>query len=318
MITERLNIQYPIIQGGMGNSSDPILAASISEAGGLGTIGCGTDSADTVREKIKETKRRTAIPFSLNIPLSMNEEKEQLLALAIDERIPIVSLSAGNPKAYIPVLKRHGIIVLCVVASLKQAIKAEAAGADILVVEGFEAAGINASTEMTTLTLVPLICERVGIPVVAAGGIADGRGLAAVVMLGAAGIQMGTRFIATKEAPYSTKYKEKLLLAADDATVIVGRSHGQVRRILKGSYAERLLQNESRLSLHHYKQWTSEEIHRIGAMEGDDDRGFMNGGQIAGIINDLPSVQDLLHQVMKEAQETMRVKQSWFDAFSVN
>ncbi|MDP4164704.1 MAG: nitronate monooxygenase, partial [Bacillota bacterium] len=189
-LTELLNIRYPIIQGGMGNISNSILAAAVSNAGGLGTIGAGTMNPDEVEYLLVDTKKRTDNPFAVNIALSVSPYVKEILALVKKYAVPIVSLSAGNPAPYIPALHANGIKVVTVVASVKQATKAESAGADVVVAEGYEAAGINSPLETTTMTLVPQIVRALNIPVVAAGGIADGRGLAAALMLGASGVQM--------------------------------------------------------------------------------------------------------------------------------
>ncbi len=201
-ICDQLSITYPIIQGGMGNISNASLTAAVSEAGGLGTIGCGTMRPEEIETIILETKNRTQRPFALNIAISVTPYIQELVQLAIQHQIPVVSLSAGNPVSIIPELHQHGIKVIAVVASVKHAQKAEAAGADLLVAEGFEAAGINSNLELTTFTLIPQITNAVSIPVIAAGGIGDGKGMAAAFMLGASGVQMGTRLIATKEAPF--------------------------------------------------------------------------------------------------------------------
>ena len=222
-----LNIESPIIQGGMGNISNAPLTTAISEAGGLGTIGVGTRTPEEVQEMILEVKRKTKKPFALNIPITVTEHLREMLDLAITHQIPIVSLSAGNPGPYIPLLHEHGIKVIVVVASVKHAQKAEKAGADLVVAEGYEAAGINSDLEITTFALIPQIANAVSIPVVAAGGIADGKGLAAALALGASGVQMGTRFIATKEAPMHPSYKQLLLDASDTDTVIFGRTIGK-------------------------------------------------------------------------------------------
>ena len=228
-----LDIQWPIIQGGMGNISNAPLTSAISEAGGLGTIGVGTRTPEEVQEIILEVKEKTNKPFALNIPITVTNYLKEMLDLAITHQIPVVSLSAGNPGPYIPFLHEHGIKVIVVVASVKHAQKAEKAGADLLVAEGYEAAGINSDLEITTFSLIPQIANAVSIPVVAAGGIADGRGLAAALALGASGVQMGIRFIATQEAPMHASYKQMLVDASDTETVIFGRTVGKVRRILK-------------------------------------------------------------------------------------
>lgn len=301
-----LNIKHPILQGGMGNISDPGLAAAVSEAGGLGTIGVGTMPIHEVEEKIKQMKEATTKPCCVNIPLSVHPNVEEIMNLVINYRIPVVSLSAGNPAPYIKRFHAHGIKVICVTAAVKQAVKAEASGADVIVCEGYEAAGINSNLESTTMTLVPQIAKHVSVPLVAAGGIADGRGLAAALSLGASGVQMGTRFIATKEAPYHSEYKNKILEATDSATTIVGRPYNKIRRLMKTPYSEVLLQKESKgMTQQEFMEMTSEAIHIKGALHGQMEDGFINSGQIAGLIADCPSVHDLIQGMLKEADSTL-------------
>lgn len=301
-ICELLSIQYPIIQGGMGNISHASLTAAVSEAGGLGTIGAGTMTPREVEAIILETKRKTRAPFAVNIALTVSPYVSDLVDLVIKHRIPVVTLSAGNPGPFIPVFHEHDIKVIVVVASVKHAQKAEAAGADLLVAEGFEAAGINSSLELTTFTLIPQITKTVSIPVIAAGGIGDGKGLAAAFVLGAVGVQMGTRLIATQDGRFSEEYKEKLIQANGVDTQIVGRSVGRVRRVLKTGYTERLLQAEKNgISLEEFNELTSEDKHIIGALMGDTDNGFINSGQVAGLISDIPTVKGLFSNMIEEA-----------------
>nr|WP_264805948.1 DUF561 domain-containing protein [Cytobacillus sp. NCCP-133] len=306
MLLSTLNIKYPIIQGGMGNISNAILTAAVSEAGGLGTIGAGTMLPDEVEKIIMETKRRTEKPFAVNLALSVCPHVKEILSLVIKHKVPVVSLSAGNPAPFIPKLHENGVKVISVAASVRQAMKAEAAGADIIVAEGYEAAGINSALETTTLALVPQIVSRVSVPVAAAGGIADGKGLAAMLALGASGVQMGTRFIATKEAPFHPDYKKKIIEASDHATVIVGRSVGRIRRVLSTGYAYKLLDIENKgVSLEDFNSLTTEKFHKIGALEGNGDKGFMNSGQISGLIADLPSVKELLDRMVNDASHQL-------------
>lgn len=298
-----LNIKYPIIQGGMGNISNAILTAAVSEAGGLGTIGAGTMTPSEIEEIIKETLKLTKNPIAVNIALSVSPFVKEILSLIIKYNIPIVSLSAGNPAPFIAKLRVYNVKTISVVATVRQAMKAEAAGADVIVAEGYEAAGINSNYETTTLVLIPQIAQTVKIPVVAAGGIADGSGLAAALTIGASGVQMGTRFIATKEAPFHEKYKEMIMEANDHHTVIVGRSVGRIRRVLTTAYTEKILEREKKgLALDDYYHLTSEEFHRRGAIHGDYENGYMNSGQIAGLIKDIPTVQDLIDKMMSDAQ----------------
>ncbi|WP_394140711.1 NAD(P)H-dependent flavin oxidoreductase [Cytobacillus oceanisediminis] len=301
-LTSVLNIKYPIIQGGMGNISNAILTAAVSEAGGLGTIGAGTMGPHEVEDIIVETKRRTEKPFAVNVALSVSPYVKEILSLVIKHKVPVVSLSAGNPAPFISKLHENGVKVITVAASVRQAIKAEAAGADIIVAEGYEAAGINSSLETTTLVLIPQIVNKVSVPVAAAGGIGDGKGLAAMLALGASGVQMGTRFIATKEAPFHTEYKKKIIEATDHETVIIGRSVGRIRRVLSTGYAHKLLNIEKEgISLEKFNTLTSEDYHKKGALEGNGEEGFMNSGQISGLIADLPTVKELLDKMMGDA-----------------
>ena len=302
-----LSIQYPIIQGGMGNISNAILTSAVSNAGGLGTIGCGTMNPDEIEQIITETKGRTEQPFALNIALTVSDYVDEIIQLAIKHNVSAISLSAGNPAPYIPILKQNGIRTIVLVASVRHAQKAEKTGADILVAEGYEAAGINSSLELTTFTLVPQIVKKVAIPVFAAGGIGDGKGLAAALMLGASGVQIGTRFIATAEAPFHPYYKEKLLQANGEDTQILGRSYGRVRRVLKGAYVEQLANLEKEgMTFTEFQQKTSEKYHVKGAMDGDFDNGYVNSGQVAGLIDHVPSVRELLETIISDASSQMK------------
>ncbi|MGA5688881.1 NAD(P)H-dependent flavin oxidoreductase [Cytobacillus pseudoceanisediminis] len=302
ILTDILNIKYPIIQGGMGNISNAILTAAVSEAGGLGTIGAGTMPPEEVEKVIEETRSLTNKPFAVNVALSVSPYVKEILSLVIKHNVPAVSLSAGNPAPFIPKLHEKGVKVIAVAASVRQALKAETAGADIIAAEGYEAAGINSSLETTTLVLIPQITGVVSVPVVAAGGIGDGKGLAAMLALGASGVQMGTRFIATKEAPFHPQYKQKIIEASDHETLIVGRSVGRIRRVLSTGYANKLLDYEKQgISLDEFNKLTSEDYHKIGAINGNGDEGFMNSGQIAGLIADLPSVKELLDNMIEDA-----------------
>ncbi|MFL8935466.1 NAD(P)H-dependent flavin oxidoreductase [Rossellomorea oryzaecorticis] len=302
-LTEILNIDVPILQGGMGNISNAPLTAAVSEAGALGTIGVGTMDVDEVESIIIETKNLTTKPFALNIPIAITPHLQEMVRLVVKHGVPVVSLSAGNPTPLIPYFHEHGVKVICVVASKKQAVKAEQAGADIIVGEGYEAAGINSNLETTTLALIPQLVDAVSIPVAAAGGIGDGRGLASMLALGASGVQMGTRLIATKEAPFHENYKTALLDAKDDSTVIVGRSVGKVRRVMKAPYSAELLQKEKEgVPAEEFGRLTSEDFHRIGALEGKLDRGFINGGQISGLVSDIPTVKELIEKMMRDAE----------------
>ncbi len=300
-VVQTLGIKTPIIQGGMGNISHAALTASVSEAGGLGTIGAGTMSVNKIEEIIREIRVLTDKPFAINVPLTVHPEVKQLFSLILKEKVPVVSLSAGNPAPYIQPLKEEGIKVICVVANPKQAKKAEAHGADIVVAEGYEAAGINSVEERTTFTLIPAVASAVNIPVIAAGGVGDGRGLLAAFALGAQGVQLGTRLVATKDAKLHDNYKQALLEQTE--TVITGRPFHKVRRLLKTDYAEELLANQERMKPEEFDEKTNEDRHIKGAVEGKLKEGHLNAGQVTSIINDLPTVEELFRRMEKEAQE---------------
>ncbi|WP_114571445.1 NAD(P)H-dependent flavin oxidoreductase [Exiguobacterium flavidum] len=311
-ICQRLGIRLPIIQGGMGNISNAPLTAAVSNAGGLGTIGCGTMTPGEVDRLITETRRLTDQPFALNIALTVSPYTEELIELAISREIPVVSLSAGNPAPYVERLHAAACQVIALVASVKHALKAEAAGVDYLVAEGFEAAGINSNLELTTFTLIPQITDRVSIPVFAAGGIGDGRGLAAAFLLGAAGVQLGTRLIATAEADVHINYKQHLLQSDDGGTRIIGRSVGRVRRVLDGPYVEQVIEAEKDgMTVERFNERTAEAFHVKGAIEGDETKGYVNAGLVSGMIADVPTVEELFGRMMEEAKESVtRVEKS--------
>ncbi|PUB13890.1 nitronate monooxygenase family protein [Paenisporosarcina sp. OV554] len=313
-VCEMLQIDFPIIQGGMGNISNAQLTAAVSEAGGLGTIGCGTMTPSEVEKIILQTKAKTNKKFAINIAINVSPYTEELIDLVIKHNVPVVSLSAGNPVPFIAKLHEHGVTVIALVASVKHAQKAEAAGVDILVAEGFEAAGINSTLELTTFTLIPQIVKNVKVPVIAAGGIGDGKGLAAALMLGASGVQIGTRLIATKEAPFHEVYKQSLVNASDTETLIVGRSVGMIRRMLKTPYSMKLDEREKEgMTRAQYSELTTEKQHVIGAIEGDMKNGFINSGQIAGLIDHIPYVKELIESMIEEASNQISHSKSELD-----
>lgn len=310
-VCDILSIKYPIIQGGMGNVSNAQLAAAISNAGALGTLGVGTMSPAEVEEMILETASKTSNPFAVNVPLTVASNVKEIFQLIIKHQVPVVSLSAGNPAPYIPKLKEQGIKVICVAASVYHAKKAEDAGADLIVAEGYEAAGLNSPFETTTMTLIPQVADAIRIPLIAAGGIGDGRGLAAAMMLGAEGVQLGTRFIAVQEAPFHVRYKQALVSAGDRDTIVVGRTVGRIRRVMRAPYAETLLTKETEgISLEQFNEMTTEDQHIAGAVHGNLEQGFINSGQIAGLIKDLPTVKELITTMMSDAASAIRKKEN--------
>ncbi|WP_078597481.1 NAD(P)H-dependent flavin oxidoreductase [Evansella clarkii] len=307
ILCEKLSITYPIIQGGMGNVSNAPLTGAISQAGALGTIGAGTMAPDELESLILDVKKLTDRPFCINIPITVQPYLKEVVQLVEKHCIPVVSLSAGNPAKLAKHFKDQGVKVICVVASVRQAQKAEQAGADVIVGEGYEAAGINSNFETTTLTLIPQLVKAVSVPVAAAGGIGDGRGLAAMLSLGVYGVQMGTRFIATEEALVHKDYKRLIVEASDTDTVVVGRTVGRIRRLLNTEYAKKLAEKEeSGVTAEEFGELTNEDRHISGAIQGNLADGHLNSGQIAGIVDDLPPVSELIRRMMAEAEEAAK------------
>ena len=240
-ITKLLGIEYPIIQGGMAGVAEYHLAAAVSEAGGLGIIGAGGAPAEFVREQIQKTKEKTDKPFGVNIML-MNPEADAIARVVVEEGVKVVTTGAGNPGKYMAMWKEAGVKVIPVVASVAMAKMMERAGADAVVAEGMESGGHIGSA--TTMTLVPQVVDAVKIPVIAAGGIADGRGFAAAFMLGAEAVQMGTRFVVAKESIVHENYKQKLIKAKDIDSEVTGRSTGHPIRVLRNDMARKYLEME--------------------------------------------------------------------------
>jgi enoyl-[acyl-carrier protein] reductase II len=311
-----LGISYPMIQGGMGNISPAELCVAVSKSGGLGQVGVGNLPSESVEDKLRKVTEelKGEFPFGVNVPISVHPQLEEVMQLIVKYNVPVVSLSAGNPKPWIPRLKEHGITVMVVVGTVSQALKAEAAGADIVIGEGFEAAGKNSPKELTTMTLIPQLARRLNVPVVAAGGIGDGHGLLAALSLGASGVQLGTRLIATQEAHVHSDYQQAILQANDEGTLVVGRRYGLVTRVLDTSYAQMIKQAEKEgMSLEEYMISMDEESHERGAIQGLLDQGHVNAGQISGAIQQIPSVEDLFKEMMGEAKEQLDQLNTWFN-----
>ena len=285
-VTEILNTEYPIIQGGMAWVAEFHLASAVSEAGGLGMIGAGGASAGWVREQIQEVKKRTKRPFGVNLML-MNPEADDIAKVLVEEQVPIVTTGAGSPEKYMKLWKENGIKVIPVVASVAMAKRMERCGADAVIAEGTEAGGHIG--ENTTMVLVPQIADAVTIPVIAAGGIADGRGMAAVFMLGAQGVQMGTAFIATKEANVHEQYKNCILRAKDIDSRVTGRTTGHPVRILRNQMVKEYLRLEKEgASFEELEQLTLGGL-RKAVVEGNVTEGSVMAGQIAGLVHEIKS-----------------------------
>jgi len=302
-ITQLFNIEYPIIQAGMVWVSGWKLASSVSNEGGLGLIGSGSMKPDLLREHIQKCKAATSKPFGVNIPL-LRGDADELVRVTIEEGVKIVFSSAGHPGKFIKQLKENDIKVAHVIPSVKHALKAEEVGCDAVVGEGVEAGGHNGINETTTLSLIPQLVDAVKIPVVAAGGIADGRGILAALSLGAEGVQIGTRFAATVESSAHQNYKQKVVDAKDDGTVLAFKKIGPVR-MLKNDFADRAIKAESEgWDESKLKELLGSKRERLGIFEGDQVEGELEAGQSSGLVNEILTVKELFNKLLNEISET--------------
>lgn len=302
-LTRLLGIEYPIIQGGMAWVAEYHLAAAVSEAGGLGIIGAANAPAEWVREQIKETKKLTDKPFGVNVML-MSPYAEEVAKVVAEEEVAVVTTGAGNPEKYMELWKSKDIKVIPVVASVALAKRMERCGADAVIAEGCESGGHIG--ESTTMTLVPQVVDAVDIPVIAAGGIADGRGIAAVFMLGAKGVQMGTRFVVTKECQVHQNYKERIIKAKDIDTRVTGRSTGHPVRTLRNGMTKKYLEMESKgASLEELEYLTLGAL-RKAVVDGDIKEGSVMSGQIAGMVKEELTCKEVIDRLVKETEAVMK------------
>lgn len=304
-ITELLGIQYPVIQGGMAWVAEYHLAAAVSMAGGFGLIGAASAPSEIVREQIRKVKEMTDRPFGVNVML-MNPNASEVAKVVVEEGVAAVTTGAGNPAAYMEMWKEAGIRVIPVVASVAMAKMMERAGADAVVAEGTESGGHIGSA--TTMTLVPQVADAVRIPVIAAGGIGDGRGIAAAMMLGASGVQMGTRFIVAKESIVHEKYKERIIKAKDIDSEVTGRSTGHPIRVLRNKMTREYLKMEANgVSLEELEVLTLGSL-RKAVMEGDVINGSLMAGQIAGMVKKEQTCKEMIEEMMQEAETLLNRK----------
>lgn len=301
-ITELLNIEYPIIQGGMAWVADYHLAAAVSNAGGLGLIGSGGAPASWVKDQIREVKKLTDKPFGVNIML-MNPEADEIAKVIVEEKVPVVTTGAGNPAKYIKEWKEAGVKVIPVVASCALAKMMERCGADAVVAEGTEAGGHIG--EITTMSLVPQVVDAVNIPVIAAGGIADGRGFAAALMLGAKAVQMGTHFVATKECNVHENYKEKIIKAKDIDSKVTGRSTGHPVRVLRNQMSNEYIKKEQEGATLEALELLTLGGLRKAVVEGNVKEGSLMAGQIAGLVKKQYTCKELIEKVVTEGQQVI-------------
>ena len=303
-ITKLLGVKLPIIQAGMVWVSGGKLAAAASEAGALGVIGAGSMNPELLRQHIQKAKNLTSKPFGVNLPLLYSRIEEQI-EVALEQGVQIFITSAGSPKLYTAKLKQAGCVVIHVTSTPELAKKCEDAGVDAVVAEGFEAGGHNGRDEITTLALVPQVVDRVSIPVIAAGGIADGRGIAAALALGASAVQMGTRFVATQESSAHQNFKNAVLDAQATSTKLMMKSLVPVR-LLKNEFFKRIEELESRgASNEELSQALGKGRAKKGMLEGDLVEGELEIGQIAALIRDIPSVQVLVDQLREEYRKAV-------------
>ena len=297
-VTELLGIAYPVLQGGMAWVSDASLATAVSKAGGLGIISCGSAPAEVIQKEIWQVKKQTDKPFGINIML-MSPYADDMAELVKEEKVPVVTTGAGNPSKYIAGWKEAGTKVLPVIPSVALAKRMEQAGVDAVIAEGCESGGHIG--EMTTMALVPQVVSNVTIPVIAAGGIADGRGVAASFMLGAEGVQCGTVFLASEECDIHNTYKELVVKAGDTSTVVTGRSHGHPIRCLKSPMVnEYLKQEKAGVDFMELEKLALGSL-RKAAKEGSREEGSVMCGQIAGLVKEIRPCQTIIEDLMKEA-----------------
>ena len=307
-VTEILGTQYPIIQGGMAWVAEHHLAAAVSEAGGLGLIGAANAPAEVVREEIRKARELTDKPFGVNIML-LSPSAEEIAQLVIEEKVPVITTGAGNPEKYMTAWKDAGIKVIPVVASVALAKRMERYGADAVVAEGCEAGGHIG--EQTTMTLVPQVVDAVNIPVIGAGGVGDGRGLAGMFLLGAEVVQIGTRFVVSDVSIVHDNYKDRIIKAKDIDSVVTGRSTGHPVRSLRNQNTKDYLQKEKDGASFEELEGLTVGSLRRAVQEGDIKTGTVMAGQIAGLIKKRQSCKEIIEELVQETQELLKGAEKW-------
>ena len=302
-VTQLFGIKYPIIQAGMIWASGWRLASAVSNAGGLGLIGAGSMYPDVLREHIQKCKAATNKPFGVNVPL-LYPAINELIEIIIEEKVPIVFTSAGDPKTWTSTLKKEGIIVVHVVSSSKFAQKAEEAGCDAVVAEGFEAGGHNGREETTTLVLIPLVCNALKIPVIAAGGIATGRQMFASMVLGASGVQVGSRFVASNEASAHLNFKEKIIGLGEGDTMLSLKQLTPVRLIKNSFFEEIKKAEENCASIEELTTILGRARAKKGMFEGDLQNGELEIGQVSALINEIKPAAEIVKEIWTEFELT--------------
>jgi enoyl-[acyl-carrier protein] reductase II len=310
-ITQLFQIKYPIVQAGMLWTSGWRLASAASNSGCLGVIGAASMYPDVLRDHIQKCKKATDKPFAVNVPL-LYPDLEEVMKIIVDEGVKIVFVSAGNPKAWTPYFKEHGITVVHVVGSVKFAQKAQDAGVDAIVAEGFEAGGHNSREETTTLCLIPLVKEVVKIPLIAAGGIASGRSMLAAMTLGADGVQIGTRFVASEEASVHPNFKKKIVESVEGDTILTLK-HLVPVRVIKNAFYKKVQEAEDRgASNEELTKILGRARAKLGMFEGDMEEGELEIGQIAAAVKEIKPVKDIVNEIIAEFH-TAKKEASSFD-----
>lgn len=302
-ITEMLGIEYPVIQGGMAWVAEHNLAAAVSEAGGLGLIGGANAPGEVVRDEIRKTKERTKKPFGVNVML-MSPHADDVAKVVVEEGVKVVTTGAGNPGKYMKMWQDAGILVIPVVASVAMARLMERGGANAVIAEGMESGGHIG--EATTMTLVPQVADVVSIPVIAAGGIADGRGIAAAFMLGAEAVQMGTRFVVANESIVHENYKQRIIKAKDIDSAVTGMSHGHPIRCLRNQMTKEYIRMEAEGKSFEELEYLTLGSLRNAVMEGDVTNGTVMAGQIAGMVKKEQSCKEIIEEIMAEADKLLK------------
>lgn len=301
-VSKLLGIKYPVIQGGMAWVAEHNLAAAVSNAGGLGIIAAGGAPTEVVRQEIRQVKEMTNRPFGVNIML-MNPNAKELAEMLVEEKVPVVTTGAGSPEPFMEMWKNAGMKVIPVVASVALARRMEKYGADAVVAEGTEAGGHIG--ELTTMVLVPQVVDAVSIPVIAAGGVADGRGMAAAMMLGAEGVQVGTRFVASKECICHENFKQKITKAKDIDTVVTGRSTGHPIRVLRNQMSREYLKMEKEgKTLEELEVLTLGSL-RKAVVDGDIKAGSFMAGQSAGLVKEEQACKEIIEDIVQKAEQLL-------------
>ena len=302
-VSKLLGTKYPVIQGGMAWVAEYHLAAAVSNAGGLGIIGAASAPPEVVREQIREAKKLTDKPFGVNVML-LNPNAAEVAQIVIEEGVKVVTTGAGNPGKFMDVWKQAGVVVIPVVASVAMARMMERGGADALIAEGMESGGHIG--EETTMTLVPQVADAVSIPVIAAGGIGDGRGIAAAFMLGAEAVQIGTRFVVSKESIVHENYKERIIKAKDIDSTVTGRTHGHPVRCLRNQMTREYIKLEQEGKSFEELEYLTLGTLRKAVQEGDVKNGTVMAGQIAGMIKKEQTCAEIIQEIVQEAKETIK------------